>query len=612
MLSSSRRRTLAVTALLALGGLLAGCHRQSQPHNVILFVADGLRSQIVSPQTAPALAEVRDQGVDFRNSHSVFPTVTTVNASALATGHLPGDTGDFGNNIYAGAQPLGFPVNGVVAPVEDEEAIGLLNARFGGDYLGGTTLLEAARLQGYSTAAIGKLGPIAIQDVTARGGEDLVIDDATGFKDPGSRGLPLPADVLAAMKAAGLELVARDRGLNGSTGAFNMAGPKVSNSYQQDWFVDVATKVVLPRFKKAGKPFAMVFWSRDPDGTQHNQGDSLNQFAPGINGQTSLAGVRNASDDLGRLREALRRLGLDKTTDIVVVADHGFSVASKQSATSAAAKIGFRSVVPGFLPPGFLAIDLAKALALKLWDGDGLPIDLGSGNPSNSNAAVLGADPKAPSVVVAANGGSDLIYLPGQGAKALAARIVQMLVKQDYVGGLFVDDGLGPIPGTLPTSEIKLVGSARTPRPSIVVSFRSFSLGCRNPELCVVEVADTPLQQGQGMHGAFQRADTHNFMAVIGPDFKRGFVDPAPVGNVDIAPTLAQILGLKLGPAGGLTGRVLSESLASGQDVAHAARVVRSAPAANGFVTVLDVQQVGGEAYFDAGGAPDRTFGLKP
>ena len=32
-----------------------------------------------------------------------------------------------------------------------------------------------------------------------------------------------------------------------------------------------------------------MFWSRDPDGTLHNQGDSLNQLTPGINGPTSLA-----------------------------------------------------------------------------------------------------------------------------------------------------------------------------------------------------------------------------------------------------------------------------------------------------------------------------------
>lgn len=600
---------LLAAALLAL--LAAACHRRPEPHNLILFVADGLRSEAVTPQTAPALAAVRDEGVDFANSHSVYPTVTTVNASALATGHLPGDTGDFGNVLYVGA-PFGSPINAVVAPVEDDDAIGLMNQRFGGDYLGETSLLEAARARGYSTAAIGKLGPTAVQDVADRNGESIVIDDATGFRQSPGGGLPLPAGLSQAMAKAGVQPQARDRGLNGSPGSFNMPGVWVANSYQQDWFVDVATKVVLPRFKEARRPFAMVFWSRDPDGTQHNEGDSLNRLEPGINGPTSLAAVRNASDDLQRLRDALKRLGLEASTDIVVVADHGFSTASKQSSTSPAARIPFRDVPPGFLPPGFLAIDLGKALGLQINDLYGLPIELKDHPAPAGNAALLGPDPKAPEVVVAANGGSDLIYLPGANAKALAQRIVGILVRQDYVGGIFVADGLGPVPGTLPLSAIGLQGPARLPQPSIIVSFRSWSLGCRRPELCAIEVADTPMQQGQGMHGAFSRADTHNFMAATGPDFRRGFKDPDPVGNVDVPVTLAKALGLQLSHRGSLEGRVASEALAGGAPLAHGERRIRSAPAANGFVTVLDMQTAGGKTYFDAAGAPGRTFGLGP
>ena len=606
-----RNCDIRILAAVVLALAAAACHRQPQGHNVILFVADGLRSEIVSPQTAPALAEVRDQGVDFADSHSVYPTVTTVNASALATGHLPGDTGDFGNVLYVGA-PLGAPVNASVVPVEDDDVIGLMNQRFGGDYLGETSLLEAARAQGYSTAAIGKLGPAAVQDVADRNGESIVIDDATGYRQVAGGGLPLPADMSAAMTKAGVEPQARDRGLNGSPGSFNMPGVWVPNKYQQDWFVDVATKVVLPRFRDAHKPFAMVFWSRDPDGTQHFQGDSLNTLTPGINGPTSLAAIRNASDDLQRLRDALKRLGLEKTTDIVVVADHGFSTTSKQSATSPSAKIAFRDVPPGFLPPSFLAIDLAKALDLPANDLNRLAIALKDHNAPAGNGALLGPDSKAPRVVVASNGGSDLIYLPGPDARVLARKVVDVLVRQDYVAGLFVADSLGPIAGTLPLSAIGLNGRARTPQPSIIVSFRSWSLGCARPELCAIEVADTTYQQGQGMHGAFSRADTHNFMAAIGPDFRRRFVDPDPVGNVDIPVTLAKLLGLKLSTRGALTGRVLTEALRDGQPIVHGQRRVRSAPAANGFVTVLDEQTAAGATYFDAGGMPGRTFGLRP
>jgi predicted AlkP superfamily pyrophosphatase or phosphodiesterase len=70
------------------------------PHNVILFVPDGLRAALVDAQTAPTMARLRDEGVNFSNSHSLFPTFTTANASAFATGHEIGDTGDFSNTIY--------------------------------------------------------------------------------------------------------------------------------------------------------------------------------------------------------------------------------------------------------------------------------------------------------------------------------------------------------------------------------------------------------------------------------------------------------------------------------------------------------------------------------
>jgi predicted AlkP superfamily pyrophosphatase or phosphodiesterase len=58
-----------------------------------------LRAAIIDPQTAPTLARLRDEGVNFVNSHSLFPTFTTANASAFATGHGLGDTGDFSNTI---------------------------------------------------------------------------------------------------------------------------------------------------------------------------------------------------------------------------------------------------------------------------------------------------------------------------------------------------------------------------------------------------------------------------------------------------------------------------------------------------------------------------------
>src|SRR5262249_23602864 len=184
----------------------------------------------------------------------------------------------------------------------------------------------------------------------------------------------------------------------------------------------------------------------------------------------------------------------------------------------------------------------------------------GAGGHGGGGKGVIGTAPGTPDVIVAANGGSDLVYLP-KGERALATRVLSALLKQDYVSGLFVDDALGRFAGTLPLSAINMKGSALTPIPTIVVNFRTFTTGCDQPLLCTVEVGDTLLQQGKGMHGSFSRADTMNFMAAIGPDFKAGFVDDAPVSNADIGMTMARILGLPIPAKGQLVGRVITEAM---------------------------------------------------
>ena len=63
-----------------------------QRRNVIIFVADGMRHGSVNETDAPTMLMLRQRGVHFVNSHSLFPTFTTANASAIATGHMLGDT----------------------------------------------------------------------------------------------------------------------------------------------------------------------------------------------------------------------------------------------------------------------------------------------------------------------------------------------------------------------------------------------------------------------------------------------------------------------------------------------------------------------------------------
>ena len=601
---------LAVSAALMFATGQTGT--QARQRNVILFVADGLRHGSVNQSDTPALWSIRTGGVHFENSFALFPTFTMANGSAIATGHGLGDTGAFGNTIWPGyvtfdTGNFGLAPGVPVPFTENDQVLGDLHDHFNGNFLGEVTLLDLAHTQGYNTAAIGKVGPIGIQTVAATtptsgsfptAQATIVVDDATGT----ASGIQLPPRLLMqlAHEQIPAEAPARTNGYaaisrynNGNAGTSTRAGTLASNLVQLQWFVDVTTRGILPLFESdRNKPFALVFWSRDPDGTQHNQGDSLGSLVPGINGATSREAVRNADRALQQLLRWLdAHPAIKATTDVVVTSDHGFETVSRREidrtgrATSSQAAqhyyqdaTGAVDTQKGMLPTGFLAIDLSIDLHLNLFDpdrrGDGsrspyrrvrLTFDtwehpaVGNGLIGTDVFKIDGSDATA---IVAANGGSDLVYVPDNNQRTVQ-RIVDLLLRYDYVGAVFVDDRFGTIPGTLPLSSIGLVGATALPRPAIVVAFKVFYLDPDDLQTAV-QISDTVLREGQGIHGGLGRDSTYNNMAAIGPDFKQGFTDTAPASNADLAPTLARVMGIDLKPKGTLQGRVLQEALSGG------------------------------------------------
>ena len=618
--------------------------------NVIIFVADGLRHGSVGAAQTPALWAVRTQGVHFENSHSLFPTFTTANASAIATGHQLGDTGDFSNVIWPGMATFdtgnfNLPPGTPVPFVENDRILADIADHYGGNYLGEATLLGQARRAGYHTAAVGKLGPAAIQDIESlalvNGSWEpvpagIVVDDATGS----SAGPPLPPALVARLLREGLPVEAptRSNGYgttsqynNGFTGDRIKAGTLAANIVQQQWFADVTTRAILPSFTEApDRPFALLFWSRDPDGSQHYEGDSLNSLAPGINGPTSKQGVENADHNLQQIMTWLdAHPAIKANTDVFVTSDHGFSTISRREidrmghpTTAESAQhdyvdaTGRIDTVKGVLPFGFLAIDLATSMQTNLFDPDQhaensrvykrLSIDpalsawehpvLGNGLIGTDVRRIDGSDATA---IVAANGGSDLIYVPDHDP-AVVRRIVDLLMTYDYISGVFVDDRFGETPGALPLGAISLVGATKMPRPAIVAVFKVFYL---NPDdlLTGMQVSDATLQEGQGMHGGFGRDNTYNNMAAIGPDFKTRFADTTPVGNADIVPTIAHVLGITLTPNGSLTGRVATEALAGGPAAVDPPFQYLRSATANGKQTLLIYQEHDGKRYLHAG-----------
>ena len=387
------------------------------------------------------------------------------------------------------------------------------------------------------------------------------------------------------MTAAGISLTATAR--NQPSGTNATPGTTDANIGQQQYFADAMTKGVLPTFKKRGQPFSWCSGRAIPMARSTIRATASISFPPGINGPTSLAAIHNADNNLKQIMELA---GGQRPARQHRYLPHGRSrLHHHQQLRSRRLRDDRRlrreahlqgrhrrqEVNTGFLPVGFLAIDLANNLKLPLYDPDHLaarfkqyPGELRpgecdkaggsgkkcSGNPDrrnrraapgrrrrsdrrlrpdpqigqNGGVAVTGANfavTNSP-VVIAANGGSDLIYLPnGTLAQraALARQVAGFMVQKDYVSGIFADDAFGVIPGTLPEGAINLKGTTSLPAPALVVNFRTFSIKPTDPALPTdpllnaVQFADSGLQEGQGMHGSFDRADTFNFMAAIGP-----------------------------------------------------------------------------------------------
>jgi arylsulfatase A-like enzyme len=100
----------------------------------------------------------------------------------------------------------------------------------------------------------------------------------------------------------------------------------------------------------------------------------------------------------------------------------------------------------------------------------------------------------------------------------------------------------------------------------------------------------------RGMHGSFGINDVHNTLIANGPSFKPSTVVSTPTGNVDVAPTVAYLLGLSMPQA---DGRIINESLknaASSATPSVAASVVTPPSVATGLRFELPTDPTGATA----------------
>ncbi|MGB7454183.1 MAG: alkaline phosphatase family protein [Pseudolabrys sp.] len=341
-------------------------------------------------------------------------------------------------------------------------------------------------------------------------------------------------------------------------------GPFPSGHLQQDAWT---TKAMTDCFWKDGVPALSVLWLGEPDLTQH-------ESAPGA--PAALAAIKSADENLAAVLSALDQRDARGSTDVFIVSDHGFSTIKRS--------VDLRRILND---AGFTA----KIEELRIAK-DGNQSAGGIRDKTEFND-----QPKPGDIMLAANGGSVLFYVVGHDKK-LIRRLVEFLQQSDFAGVIFTKE---PMEGTFGLTQALI---QRGDAPDVVMAFRWTDL--QNQFGVTGEIdADWQRAAGKGTHATLSRFDMHNTLIAAGPDFKRGQTDDLPTGNVDLVPTILQILGIKVPHQ--MDGRILSEAVAAPTSLLPAPKPeAKSIEARKDFPSgtwrqTLKISRVGSTIYLDEG-----------
>jgi arylsulfatase A-like enzyme len=228
----------------------------------------------------PRLVKLSQRGIVFNAHHSVFPTVTRVNASSLATGTYAETHGLLGNNIYI---PSVDAVRGLdTGSRENLEAV----ARAEGQLLTTPSLGELLQRGGKKLLAVGSgtSGAAFLLNHTVANGA-IIHHDFTRPADLAPHVLeklgPPPAHALP-------------------------------NAAQNRRAVDAYLTLGLDEIH----PDVTMMWISDPDTTAHTRG---------IGAPATREALTLADAEIGRIEDTLQAKGRLAQTNLIVTADHGFS-----------------------------------------------------------------------------------------------------------------------------------------------------------------------------------------------------------------------------------------------------------------------------------------------
>ncbi len=268
----------------------------------IIVIFDGLRPDYITPDVMPHLYALRKRGVSGKDNHSVFPTVTRVNAASYATGSYPAQHGLMGNSLY----------------IPDVDAKKALNTG------------NAAELQRVMQAGAAKLlTATSLGEALAAAGEKMIVYSS------GTTGQAFLQNHTVNGAIINPELILPESFKAQVTDAIGPPPADATpNSARHQWITDALCRHTLVD----DGPLVSAIWFSDPDGTAHEHG---------IGVPVAIAALRSVDEQLGRILDSINARGMDNVFNIIVTADHGFvSYTGKENLSEFLIEKGFKTGSP--------------------------------------------------------------------------------------------------------------------------------------------------------------------------------------------------------------------------------------------------------------------------
>ncbi|RTY91391.1 alkaline phosphatase family protein [Flavobacterium sp. RSP46] len=266
---------LSLTLLVSTTSLAQKKVEKSNVRTLVVFF-DGLRPDYITPELMPNVYLFSKKGSYGKQHHSVFPTVTRVNASSLSTGCYPGSHGLMGNTVY-------FP--------QINETAGLNTG-------------EAEELNKISKATDNHLlTSVSLGEVLEQNGKSLFVFSS------GSTGQALMQN----HKVSGGAIINTSMILPESMQAkiLSEIGTVPMGLGKHKWLTDAVIKYGLT----LDGPLVSTLWYGDPDSAAHKNG---------IGSPEAIESIKYVDEQFGRIIKSLQLKGLDQNFNVIISSDHGF------------------------------------------------------------------------------------------------------------------------------------------------------------------------------------------------------------------------------------------------------------------------------------------------